>query len=46
METIHFTKDVSLLPKSAKCAGWKAVISPENPAAIPTNHVKYLPITV
>jgi hypothetical protein len=46
METAILPKDVSLLPKSAKCAGRNAVISLKNPAAIATNHVKHLAITV
>jgi hypothetical protein len=45
-ETGILPKDVSLLPKSAKCAGRKAVICLKTPAAIATNHVKHLAITV
>jgi hypothetical protein len=46
MKTAYITKDVSLLPIFAKCAGRKAVISMKTPPAIATNHVKYLAITV
>jgi hypothetical protein len=46
METAILPKDVSLLPKSAKRAGWNAVISLKNTATIGTKHVKHLAITV
>jgi hypothetical protein len=35
METIHITKDVSLLPKSAKCAGRNAVFALKTPPPFP-----------
>jgi hypothetical protein len=45
-EPPRLPKDVSLLPKSAKCAGRNAEIVPKSPATTATRHVKYLAITV
>jgi hypothetical protein len=46
MGTAILPKDVSLLPKSAKCEGRNAVISLKSTPSTGTNHVKHLAITV
>jgi hypothetical protein len=46
METAHITKRCFLFAKICKTRRMERCISPENPAAIATNHVKYLTITV